>query len=159
MKLSEKLLTKLVEDPPPGRHLVSVSDETPLGWIAALTVDRADVVGCVMWELALQCRAADAWNADALTARGDRMANSVTGLLEPLKLIEVDAVRNEALLRSDAPMRRGGDLFYYEVKLQPHNTIALRRYRAAQEPGSKREQVPFTLTHDAIGKLVDDLTV
>ena len=158
MKLSEKLLKKLVDDPPPGRHLVTVSDEASLGWSATLTVDRADVVGCVIWELAVQCRAAEAWDANALTARSQRIGQSVTGLLEPLKLIEVDALRREALLRSDAPMQRGGDLFYYEAKLQPHNSISLRRFRASHDAG-KREQVPFTLTHEAIAKLVDDTTV
>jgi hypothetical protein len=158
MKLSEKLLKKLVDDPPPGRHLVSVSDDGPLGWLAGMTVDRADVVGCVIWEMTLQCRAVDAWNADALTTRSQAIERSVTGLLEPLKLLEVDSLRSEALVRSEAPSLRGDDLHYYEVKLQPHNRITLQRFRASHEKGSKREQVPFTLTHDTIGKLVDDVT-
>jgi hypothetical protein len=157
MKLSEKLLNKLAEDAPQGRHLVSVSDEGAKGWTATLTVDRADSVGCVIWELALQSRAAKTWDVKALTTRAEGIADSVTGLLEPLKLIEVDALRLEALLRSDAPLTRGDDLFYYEAKLQPRNTIMVRRYRGSHAAGDKRDQVPFTLTHDAIGKLVDDM--
>jgi hypothetical protein len=156
MKLSEKLLNKLVDEPVTGRHLVAVSEEVPDGWAAGLTVDRTDVVGCVIWELTLQCRAAEAWDANALSERSHRIGESITGLLEPLKLVEVDSLRNEAIVRSDAPMQRGEELFYYEAKLQPHNTISLRRYRATHDTG-KRQQVAFTLTHDAIGKLVDDL--
>lgn len=157
MKLSKKLLNKLAEDGSQGRQLVSVSDESAQGWTATMTIDRADVVGCVIWELSLQCRAAETWNADALAARSERIAGSVTGLLEPLKLIEVDALRLEAQLRSDKPLERNDDLFYYEAKLQPCNTITLRRFRGSHAAGDKREQVSFTLTHDAIGKLVDDI--
>ena len=38
--------------------------------------------------------------------------------MEPLRLIEVDAERDTALLRSTAPQQRGDDLFYYEVQLK-----------------------------------------
>src|SRR5262245_9871011 len=91
MKLSEKLLSKLAEAPP-GRHLLTVTDETPLGWSATITVDRADVVGCVIWELSLQRKGAEPWDAAALTARSEGLARSTTGLLEPLKLLEVDSL-------------------------------------------------------------------
>src|SRR5579864_1238741 len=113
MKLSEKLLKKLAEDATAGRHLVSVSDDGALGWLASLTIDRADVVGCVIWELTLQCRAAEPWNAGFLTARSREIERSVTGLLEPLKLLEVDSLRSEALIRSGTPTVRGDDLNYY----------------------------------------------
>ncbi len=156
MNLSEKLLNKLADDPASGRHLVAVSEDASNGWAVSLTVDRADVVGCVIWELVLQCRAADGWDAPALTERSGRIAASVTGLLEPLKLVEVDSLRHEAILRSQEPMQRGDELFYYEAKLHPHNNITFRRYRASHDAG-KRKQVAFALTHDAIGKLVDDL--
>jgi hypothetical protein len=70
----------------------------------------------------------------------------------------VDALRLEALLRSDGPAKRGEDVFYYELKLQANNTMTLRRYHAFTAPGNKREQVAFTLTHDAIAKVVNDMT-
>jgi hypothetical protein len=158
MKLSEKLLNKLADGLPPGRQILAEADESAEGWTAALTVDRADTVGCVLWELALQRRAGEPLDAAALKSHSERLAGSVKGLLEPLKLLEVDELRREALMRSDGPTRRGQDVYYYEVKLRADNSLTLRRFRASMEPATKRDQVPFTLTHEAIGRVVDDLT-
>src|SRR5262249_18814467 len=85
-----------------------------------------------------------------------RIANQVTGLLEPLRLLEIDAGRDLAQLRSQAPAQRGGDLQYYEVLRHGHRDTQVARYQASHA-SSKREQVPFTLTHEALGKLVRDL--
>jgi hypothetical protein len=79
-------------------------------------------------------------------------------LLEPLRLLEFDAGQKTALLRSQQPDHNGEQLFYYEVLLQADGSCNLRRYQAAQQPGVRRQQVPFTLTHDALTKLIDDLT-
>jgi hypothetical protein len=156
MKLSEKLLNRLADELPPGRQILSVAEEGPGAWTVALTVDRADVVGCVVWEMVMRREGAEPWNALALKAQSERIAESVTGLLEPLKLLEVDHVRLEALLRSDGPTRRGEDVFFYEVKLHAGNIITLRRFHASTAPGMQRDQVPFTLTHEAIACIVDD---
>ena len=57
-------------------------------------------------------------DAAALRAWADRIAGRARGLLEPLKVIEVDAERDEAILRSDTPAAQGEDRFYYEVHLK-----------------------------------------
>ena len=82
----------------------------------------------------------------------------VTGLLEPLKLIEVDATRSEAVLRSETPATRGTSVEYYEVLLRGQQAATLKRYKAPQSGGGKRRTVPFALTHEAIAKLAGDLT-
>jgi hypothetical protein len=92
-----------------------------------------------------------------LKARAEEVAGRVTGLLEPLRLVEVDASRQTAQLRSKEPARRGDDALYYELLLRGDGSATLHRYQAnRQTPG--RAETPFALTHDALGKLVDDLT-
>src|SRR6266540_2468632 len=101
MTLENTLLEKLSEwRPPQGRQTLNV----PGGgaWAVALTADRSDVLGCLVWELALQ-RTAPAPSGATLQGWAERIADRVTGLLEPLKVHEVDAERNQALLRSDGP--------------------------------------------------------
>lgn len=156
MRLAEMLQSKLSEWEPAGagRHswAQSLADT---GWSLHLTADRADTVGCLVWELTLVRADASAVSNDALKASATGAAERVTGLMEPLRFLELDATRGEALLRSTSPTKRSDALAYYEVVMTAGNQIQVRRYKAA--PASHREQVAFALTHEAIAKLVDDL--
>jgi hypothetical protein len=67
-------------------------------------------------------------------------------------------VRNEGLLRSTAPSRRGDTLFYYEVLLRGTSGAEVRRYQTKDSSTAPREQVAFALTHEVLAKLVADLT-
>jgi hypothetical protein len=129
------------------------------GWSAALTADRADELGCLVWEMTVR-RAAPLPGGDAaaLAAWADRAASRARGLLEMLKVIEVDAERDEAILRSDTPTARGEDRFYYEVHLKGTGVADVRRYRGSLAATGKREQVAFALTHEALARLASDLT-
>src|SRR4051812_37116725 len=69
------------------------------GWVAAIHADSADTVGCHVWEIALSRPNGPEGTVD-LKARAARLADQVTGLLEPLKLLEVDDAHGTALLRS-----------------------------------------------------------
>ena len=51
------------------------------------------------------------------------------GLLEPLKVYEVDDTRNEAVLRSEAPAAKGDALSYYEIRLSGLST-AVNNYNS-----------------------------
>jgi hypothetical protein len=156
MTLDETLLRKLSEwHPPAGRRTLTVSDEAA-GWSVAITADRCDVLGCLVWEAAVR-RTGPAPRGEALQNWADRAAARVTGLLEPLKVHEIDAERNEALLRSAGPTQRAGNVFYYEVLLRGTAEAVIRRFQASHN-GGKREQVQFALTHEALAKLVADLT-
>ena len=153
MTLVETLLQKLSDwTPTAGRQELSLIDPES-GWSATLTADRKDEIGCLLWELSL--RRAEPVAGD-VAAWADGVVQRVTGLLEPLKVIEVDASRNEALLRSDAPQSRDGKLFYYELLLVGTASARFRRYAGAAE--AKREQVAFAMTHESIAKLVGDIT-
>jgi len=155
MTLSETDLAKVADwQPGEGRQTLAVTDEAS-SWTASITTDRRDAVGCVLWEVALQSAAPAAGTLDAWA---DAIAGRVTGLLESLRVHEVDAARNEALLRSDGPSARGDDVYYYEVLLQGTARATLRRFRASRQPTGSRKQVAFTLTNEALARLVEDLS-
>jgi len=155
MTLAEALLQKLARwRPDSGQQTLDVAD-VETGWTVAVTADHVEVLGCRLWEVTLRRAGADP--AD-LPARAGQVASRVTGLLEPLRLVEVDTNQGVALLRSDSPARWGEGLFYYEVLLRGDSTTTLRRYQAPSPAEPRRQQVPFTLTHEALAKLVRDLT-
>src|SRR5262249_54577542 len=144
---------KLAEwHPPAGRQQLTVPHEAT-GWAVTVTSDRCDVLGCLLWEVALRRPT----GSGTLQAWAERIAGRVTGLLEPLKGHEVEGLRNEALLRSDTPARRGEKLAYYEVLLRGTTEAIVRRYHGTHDSAAKREQVAFPLTHEALAKLASDL--
>jgi hypothetical protein len=139
--------------PTEGRGVLTVPDAG--GWSVAVTADCRDEVGCLVWEVSLRYAGAPAGRADAdLAAWAGRIASQATGLLEPLKVVEVDPERREALLRSDPPAAQGDRVTYYELMLQGTAAATLRRFEAARRGPGRREQVAFALTDEAIAKLV-----
>jgi hypothetical protein len=156
MTLDDTLLEKLASwRPAPGRQPFAVLDSDSQAAVQ-LTVDRLDELGCRLWEASVTRSPQAAAREPSLKAWAERVAARVTGLLEPLKLIEVDDNLGQALLRSDGPAAKGNDLFYYEVVLHRTGAAFVRRYRGSRLP-TKREQVSFVLTREALAKLVKDL--
>ena len=155
MNRNEALLGKLANwRPPEGRQSLTIADNAG-GWATTLTVDRADQLGCLVWEMSVRKGAPAALPLDAWA---QRVAERVTGLLESLKVVEIDANRGEALLRSESPVAQGGQVTYYEVMLSRAGSATLRRYTAPRTGSGNREQTAFALTHEAIAKLAFDLT-
>ncbi len=158
MTLNETLLARLAEwRPGRGRQTLNVPD-SGAGWAVSLTADRADELGCLVWEMTLRrSEPLPGGDAAALRAWGDRIAGRARGLLEMLKVVEVDAERDEAILRSDVPAAKGEDRFYYEVNLKGAGAADVRRYRGSLVATGKREQVAFALTHEVLARLAADL--
>lgn len=160
MTLDETVLQKVSECRPtlPGRSILGLPDEGS-GWSAELTADRYDDLGCLVWELTLR-RTAGALATDVASLRtwADRVAARATGLLEPLAVVEVDAERLVAQLRSNEPTHRGDKSAYYEVLLRAAGEATVHRYQTVQTANARREQVAFALTHEALAKLAGDLT-
>ena len=153
MSLENKLLQKLAETQPVGeRHELTISEGA---WTAHLTYDRRDELSGRLWEVALHRNAAAAGDVQAWA---DRVAKRVAGLMESIKVVEVDAVQQRALLRSAAPTVKGEDLFYYEILLRGTANAIIQRYQGSQQIGKKREPVAFALTHESLAKLVGDVT-
>ena len=109
-------------------------------------------IGCRVWEVSLTRPEP----AAPLKDRAQSLATRASGLLEALRLLEIDEEGRTALLRSDRPTVRDGKLGYYEVLRQGNGASSVRRYQAAANAG-RREQVGFNLTHETLGKLVSDL--
>ncbi len=157
MTLAELLLEKLSSWHPTadGRH--SLTESFPeQGWTVTLAADRTDTIGTVAWELSL-ARNAEPPAGLTLPAWANQIADRNSGLLEDLKVFEVDATLNEAVLRSDSPAVRGDDRFYYEVRLHGLSLATVRRYKANRSAGTRREQTGFTLTHESLAKLAGDI--
>jgi hypothetical protein len=156
MTLDETVLQKLADWHPPhgGRQTLAIPDQGS-GWAVSLTVDRHDELSSALWEIDFQ-RVAPRPSEVTLASWAEAVAGRVTGLLEPLQVVEIDLQRNEALLRSNEPSQRNADLYYYEVLLKGTRAAQVRRYQAKPNHGH-REQVAFVLTHEALAKLARDL--
>jgi hypothetical protein len=156
--ISQLLLPKLSEWRPTGqgRHSWShyLQDH---GWNAFLTADKVDSLGSLVWELSVARTVLLDTESEELSDWAARVAKRATGLMEPLRVIEIDSTRCEAILRSESPASRGESVFYYEVKLLGKNRAELRRFEAKPGLSGRREQVAFALTHEAIAKLLGDL--
>ena len=126
------------------------------GWTAAAHADAIDTIGARLTHLDLT-RTDPAPEGATLGGWADGVAKRATGLLERLKVHEVDATHDTAVLRSDTPTVKGGVAGYYEVVLKGTDQASVNRYQADRAAGTPREPVPFTLTHDAIAKLADDI--
>jgi hypothetical protein len=131
-------------------------DVTANGWALALVADHNDVVGSLLWELTFTRTAAT--SDVTLASWAQSIAARSSGLLERLKVLEIDTARNEAILRSDAPTPKGDLVAYYELKLFGTDAATLQRYNANRSAGSSRSQQVFAVTQDALLKLVHDVT-
>jgi len=150
--LDETLLQKLAKWRPHSQRQTLEFSQPEGGWAGRLTADTVDEIGVRLWELSLS-RTSPQVSDKTLAQRANLLAGRANGLLEPLRVIEVDTV---AQLRSTAPTTRGAERFYYEIVLQEDGGTTVRRFQAGPSP--RREQVTFTLTHEALAKLVRDLT-
>jgi len=151
MTLENIVLRKLVETQPSAeRHHVLVT-EGP--WTITVTADRRDDLSSRVWQIEILRKEPMAGN---VVSWADRIAKNVSGLMEPLKVVEVDSVKQEAILRSAKPAQKGEDLFYYEVHLRGTSRAVVRRYQAATAKG--REHIAFAATNETIAKLAADVT-
>ena len=92
MTLEETLLRKLSEwHPPAGRQTLTVPDAAA-GWAVAVSADRADVLGSLVWEAAVR-RSAPAPQGETLTRWADRVAARAVGRERLAPSIEMVAPR------------------------------------------------------------------
>jgi len=158
MKLAETILPKLVEHRPssPGRYSLTHVDAAS-GWSVVATIEKADALSCQLWELSLQRANPATSDFAAMKNWAKAIAERVSGLMETLRVLEIDDVKHEAVLRSESVTERTDKRFHYEVKLSGVRAATLRRFQAGKDSHSKREQVPFVLTHETLGKFLDDV--
>jgi len=156
MTIDEALLKDLTHWRPSGACSGLTMDHAVSGWQVNLSAERIDAIGCLLRDLTVS-PLRPLLPRPPLAKQAGRIASRVTGLLESLRLVEVDESQDIAQLRSATPARCGADLFYYEVVCHAEGTTRVGRY---QVPATgKRHPIPFTLTHEGLAKLVSDLTV
>lgn len=155
MTIVETLRNKLRDwTPDEGRQTLVVKEEDQ-GCTVELTADRKESLGCEVWELTVQQQSEE---SIPLKEWAQTTAERVSGgLMETLELWEFDQQQDVAVLRSSTPSRQENDVYYYEAQLQSTGKATVKRYHAEFAGKGKREQIDFTLTHEAIVKLVDDL--
>jgi hypothetical protein len=123
------------------------------GWSVTVTADRCDELGCLVWDLAVKHAAGP---VSDLRGWADAVVGRVAGLVEPLRVVEVDVERSEAQLRSAKVVRRGDQQLYHEALLTGTGAATVRRFQAGRD-GGRREQVAFPLTHEALARVAADL--
>ena len=121
---------------------------------------QADSLSCRLTAATVRSnRREDNLSAVQVKAWANSIAGKVTGLLESLRVLEVDETQAVALLRSEKPAVRTDEVLYYEAMLKADLTCELRRYAASTGEGKPRQSIPFTLTHESLAKFVDDVAV
>jgi hypothetical protein len=156
MTFVNTLLRKLAEWHPAKRQTFQATDEAS-GWAVALTADRCDSLSCQLWEVTLQ-RPTPAEKPDLKVWAG-LCAEQLRGLPGVIKVLEVDTLRQEALLRSEKPTEREDHVLYFEARLAGTNALTVRRFQASTQTPAKREQVAFVLSHEMIAGLVESFTI
>jgi hypothetical protein len=155
MSLSRKIAAALDARPTPGALPTDVvAAEGPHR--LSLSVGLSGPVGLEVHALDFAADGRPEWAVDALKSWGDRLAARVTYLMEPLAVVEADAVGGEVELRSGSPTARHGHRSYYRVRLGRDGTLRLDRL-AFDESTRTRRPVPFQLTREVLERLADDL--
>ena len=157
MTLTESLLPKLSEWTAGRRRaplvVGRVSDRTAGASASPPTRPTRSRASCGSCSLT---RTAEPPVGHTLKLWASAIADRVTGLMEPLSVYEVDETRNEAIVRSEAPGRKGQALAYYELRLSGLTGAALRRFTASKSEGG-RTQIAFPVTHETLAKLIGDI--
>jgi hypothetical protein len=91
-----------------------------------------------------------------LEAASRDLAARVNYLLEPIAPIETDATGCTVQMRSNPPQKDDNGYRYYELVLRRGGSAALCRYE--KQPGQPRTRVPAVLTHEVVGRLIDDFS-
>jgi hypothetical protein len=113
-------------------------------------------VGLAFTALDFTTTARAAWTPEALKVWGDRIAARVTYLMEPLVVLEHDALAGEVEIRSHAPTSRGDRRAFYEIRIAPSGSLRLARV-AFDESTRRRGAIDCMMTREVLERLVDDI--
>jgi hypothetical protein len=113
-------------------------------------------VGLAFTALDFTTTARTAWTPEALKAWGDRIAARVTYLMEPLVVLEQDALAGDVEIRSHAPTSRGDRRAYYEIRIGAAGTLRFARV-AFDESTRRRSAVDCMMTREVLERLIDDI--
>jgi len=123
-----------------------------------LTLDLTalDTVGVAFDTLEFVATDRTDWSSDALRAWGERLSARVTYLLEPLKVIEIDAGGGEVQIRSQARTARAQQRGFYEVRLYKQGSLRMERF-VYNDATRERHRTACQLTREVVERLADDI--
>ncbi len=117
-------------------------------------VDQCDQLAVAVYELVLETSELANIKVATLQRASESLCQRVTYLLEPISPIETDADSCIVQMRSSPPQQHENGRFYYELMLRRGGAVTMYRYE--KQPGSIRQRVAANLTHEVLGRLVDD---
>lgn len=117
---------------------------------------QCDPLAATIDELSLETPELAGATVAQLQAASQSLSQRVNYLLEPIAPIETDATGCSVQMRSNPPQRDDNGRRYYELLLRRGGEVVLCRYE--KQPGQPRVRVPAALTHEVIGRLVDDFS-
>lgn len=117
-------------------------------------VDQCDPLAVAVYELLLESNELANVDVPTLQAASQALCKRVTYLLEPISPIETDADSCIVQMRSNPPHQQETGRFYYELILKRGGLVAMYRYE--KQPGAIRSRVAANLTHEVLGRLVED---
>jgi hypothetical protein len=118
--------------------------------------DECDPLAVTLIDLVLETPELASATAFELQAASAELAKRVNYLLEPIAPIELDAQGCTVQMRSNPPQKDDNGRRYYELLIRRGGSIVLCRYE--KQPGQPRTRVPAVLTHEVIGRLINDFS-
>jgi hypothetical protein len=115
-----------------------------------------DTVGLAFSSMEFASTNRTEWSSQALQDWADRLTKRITYLMEPLKVIEIDASGGEVQVRSQAPTPRADKRGYYEMRLFRNGSLRLERF-AYDDVTRERRPVACHLTREVLERLADDI--
>lgn len=153
----------------PSRKIAAALDENTRAYVlpCSVTVEDAsnrfilnltalDSVGVAFDNLDFVTTDRQDWSSAALNAWGERLAARVTYLLEPLKVLEIDAGGGEVQIRSKSPSVRADQRGFYEVRLYKQGLLRMERY-VVDDATRQRRRTPCQFTREVLERLADDI--
>ena len=121
---------------------------------ASCKILQCDAMAVSLTELSLQSDELAAVSIGSLRDASQALCRRLTYLLEPISPVEADTEKCVVQMRSNPPQADDNGLRYYELLIERGGAVTLHRYE--KSPGHPRTQVPATLTHEVLGRLIDD---
>lgn len=117
-------------------------------------VEQCDALSAAVTDFVLETGELASVDVTKLQSASQALCQRVTYLLEPISPIEIDATGCVVQMRSNPPHKDDNGLKYYELTLRRGGCVSLCRYE--KQSGNARAVVPATLTHEVLGRLVED---
>ena len=153
MSLSTQLLAKLQASAGQGARSISVSEGLR---VATCDAVQCDPLAATIDELRVETAELSSVTTFELQAASAELAKRINYLLEPIAPIETDATGCSVQMRSNPPQKDDNGCRYYELLIRRGGSVALCRYE--KQPGQPRTRVPAAVTHEVVGRLINDFS-